>query len=113
MNWPLTLPWVFSLVGTVIAAILVAHLFNYILNVLRKKPIRDALIPVLEFFVVVVVGGSAAHTLFQPTLHNATATWSDDPVWKGIIILAMLAGFTVLSVALYILDKRYGSGSVP
>jgi hypothetical protein len=97
-------------VASILAAILVAHLLNYILKVLLNKDIRDALIPLLEFFVVVVVGVSAAHTLFLPAQGNDSAAWWNNPVWLATIILVLLVAFTALSISLYILDKRFGRG---
>jgi hypothetical protein len=74
-----------------------------------KKPIRDVLIPLLEFFVVGVIGGVAVHRVLHPPNNNSAMPWWNDPT----IILAVLAVFTVLSIALYIVDKRYGRRSVP
>ncbi len=93
--------------AAIVAVIIVTHLFAHAREFMSKKPFREALIPVLEFFVVVVMGGVAADILLRPTQEGAPASnWTNDPHWQGIVVLFMLVTFALFSMVLYILDRR-------
>jgi hypothetical protein len=88
-----------SWILAILLTILVSHLIKKGLSLPNEK-----LIPILEFFVVVVLGGLTIHVFLGQSLF-AERTSGSTPENPNLVLASLLV-FTLISIGLYLLDKR-------
>jgi len=91
--------------AAVVVAIFVAHALDKLIEVATKRRGHNGLIPVLELFVVFVLGFLAIHAYFEGMLVGADhANWADQP----FALVVALIGFALASAVLYMKSRETG-----
>ena len=124
MTWPASPPnWILAIIIAVATTILAAHLLNTAYKIATKITRRrrgqpagdplDVLIPTLEFFVVVVIAGLAAHSLLHSHIRSGGGGNGTMRAAEPLILVAALVYFALQSMRIIKADKRSGSGQDP
>lgn len=80
----------------ILLVVMVAHLIH---KALKLPP--GGLLPILEFFVVVILGGLTAHSALTPIVVGQTNSLENTTV-----LVIILCCFTLMSLVLYLIDSR-------